>query len=158
LTDFGLVKWEDPERSDSTGLFRTQTGAVIGTLKYMAPEQAEGRPRDIGRATDVYALGVVLYEMICGRLPFEASGESGGPDLATLRLIVSEPPVPPRSLNPNAPRDLESICLKCLEKESRRRYGSAGELADDLQRFLAGLPTRARPVPAWRRAGRWVRR
>jgi serine/threonine-protein kinase len=145
LTDFGLAK----RLTGDTGL--TETGALLGTPNYMAPEQA--LCQDVGAAADVYALGAILYELLTGEPPFRAASM-----LLALERIVSEPPRPPRRLCPSVPRDLEAICLKCLEKEPRDRYGSAAELAADLRRFLAGEPTKARPPSAGRRAGAWLRR
>jgi hypothetical protein len=131
----------------------TRTGVLVGTPRYMAPELAEGRARAIGPPTDVYALGVILYEVLAGRPPFQ-----GASDLATLGLVLSEEPVPVRRLRPDVPRDLEAICLKCLEKQPRGRYTSATLLAEDLRRFLAGEPTGARPVGPLGRARKWARR
>ncbi len=145
LSDFGMAKLIDQESSDS------RSGAVLGTPGYMAPEQAEGRRKQVGRAADVYALGVILYEMLVGHSPFQ--GES---DLDTLRRVVADEAIRPRRLRPKLPRDLETICLKCLEKDPRRRYASAQALADDLRRFLAGEPILARPTPVWERAGKWA--
>jgi WD40 repeat protein len=147
LTDFGLARLID---GPSGG---TRSGAALGTPAYMAPEQAEGRSEHLGPPTDVYALGVLLYELLTDRPPFR--GES---DLGTLRLVISEEPLPPRRLRPTVPRDLEVICLKSLEKEPKRRYGSAAELADDLRRFLACQPIRARPIGVIGQLRRWCRR
>jgi len=147
LTDFGLAKLAE-EASDDT-----RTEARIGTPCYMAPEQAAGRHRDIGPLTDVYALGTTLYEIVAGRPPFR-----GETDAETLRLVIEAEPVAPRSLRPALPRDLETICLKCLSKEPARRYVSAGALRDDLQRFLDGRPIKGRPVSAWEHIRRWARR
>ena len=134
VTDFGLAK-----KLDTQGV--TLPGVIMGTPSYMAPEQASGQGAKIGPAVDVYALGAVLYECLTGRPPFRAATV-----LDTLRQVVSEEPVPPRQLNALVPRDLETVCLKCLQKEPTRRYGSAEALADDLRRFRHGIPVRARPV------------
>ncbi len=147
ITDFGLAKRLD---SGTTG---TQTGVILGTPSYMAPEQAAGRTRAIGQPTDVYALGAILYEMLIGRPPFQ-----GETPLETVRQVRDEEVVPPRRLRPAVPRDLETICLKCLRKEPGHRYASALALADDLRRFLNGEPVLARPVGVWERGVKWVRR
>jgi WD40 repeat protein len=147
ITDFGLAKRLDAAAGP------TRTGSVLGTPAYMAPEQAGGQSRQVGPATDVYALGALLYELLAGRPPFRADTS-----LETLRAVVNEDPVPLRKLVPRLPRDLETVCLTCLHKEPGRRYASAAALADDLGRFLAGEPVRARTVPAWERAYRWSRR
>ncbi len=146
ITDFGLAK-----KLDEAG--RTQTGAVIGTPSYMAPEQAGGKGKLIGPATDVYALGAILYELLTGRPPFKASSA-----LDTVLLVLADDPIPPRQLQPKTQRDLETICLKCLQKDPRKRYGGAEALAEDLRRFQAGEPIAARPVGAGERAVKWVRR
>src|SRR5262249_5139531 len=140
IADFGVAKRLDHEGG------HTQTGEILGTPSYMSPEQAEGRNDRIGPATDVYALGAILYELLAGRPPFP-----GPTALASLRLVVTEEPVAPSRLTPSVPRDLDAICLKCLEKAPSQRYASAAELADDLERFLAGKPVSARPTAwAWR--------
>jgi serine/threonine-protein kinase len=147
ITDFGLAK--------SLGVDggQTQSGAIVGTPSYMAPEQAAGKTREVGPAADIYALGAVLYEMLTGRPPFR-----GAALVETLQRVLSEEPLPPRRLQPGAPRDLETICLKCLHKEPRQRYASAVALAEDLRRLLAGEPIRARPVGGAERLWRWCRR
>lgn len=147
LTDFGLAKLL--ERNDD----ETRTGTVLGTPAYMAPEQAMGRTHDISAATDIYALGVLLYEMLCGRPPFR-----GASDPDTLRKVCSDEPPTLRVRALNTPRDLEAIVLKCLEKNPLRRYSSAETLAADLRRFLDGQPTLARPARTLERIAKWVRR
>jgi serine/threonine-protein kinase len=147
IADFGLAKRLDE------GPGATQHGDILGTPHYMAPEQASGSVPQIGAATDVYSLGVLLYEMLTGRTPFTGAGP-----LETLALIRTVEPVPPRRLQPKVPRDLETICLKCLHKESARRYSSAEALADDARRFLEGRPILARPVGRSERLWRWCRR
>jgi serine/threonine protein kinase len=144
ITDFGLAKRLD---SDSTAW--TQDGAVLGTASYMAPEQAAGRVRDIGPAVDVYALGGILYELLTGRPPF--LGDSWE---QTVQQVLHDEPAPPARLRPDVPRDLETVCLKCLEKEPERRYVSAAELAQDLGRFLEGQPVAAVPLDARERLAR----
>src|SRR5262249_5584620 len=153
-TDFGLAKFLDdaPTVGELTAQVRggpTQTGAVLGTPSYMAPEQAGGNAAQVGPRADIYSLGAILYELLTGRPPFQADTP-----VETLLLVRSEEPVPPRRLRPQLPRDLETICLKCLEKEPGRRYQSATALADDLRRFLAGKPVLARPVSVWQRCWR----
>jgi serine/threonine protein kinase len=147
ISDFGLAR-RLKGKSDLTG-----TGAVVGTPSYMAPEQASDKAGPVGPATDFYGLGAILYEILTGRPPFR--GESA---LATLRQVLSEEPVAPSRLNPRVPRDLETICLKCLRKEPQRRYTSAAALAEDLRRYLLGQVVEARPVGPLERAGKWIRR
>jgi tetratricopeptide (TPR) repeat protein len=147
ITDFGLAK----RLEQSEG--QTAPGIVMGTPSYMAPEQAEGRSRDVGPAADVYALGAILYEMLTGQPPFR-----GDTQLETIRKVVSEEPVAPRSLQPRVPHDLTTICLKCLAKQPARRYPSAGALADDLRRFLSGEPILARRANTAERVGKWIKR
>src|SRR5205823_1208774 len=136
ITDFGLAKIVL-----GGGAGQTQSGAILGTPSYMAPEQAAGKTKAIGPATDVYALGAILYELLTGRPPFRAETP-----LETLLEVLAEEPVPPGRLHPKLPRDLETICLKCLHKDPARRYGSVAALSDDLGRFLAGEPIQARPM------------
>jgi tetratricopeptide (TPR) repeat protein len=146
ITDFGLAK-----RLEAQG--QTHTGDVMGTPSYMAPEQAAGRIREVGPLSDVYALGAILYEMLTGRPPF------GGPTvLKIIAQVVSAEPVAPGRLHDKVPRDLETICLKCLEKDPKKRYANALDLAEDLHRYLAGEPIRARPVSTAERAVKWVKR
>jgi tetratricopeptide (TPR) repeat protein len=147
ITDFGLAKRLD----NSAG--QTATGVIVGTPSYMAPEQADGRTKEFGPASDVYALGAVLYECLTGRPPFRAESA-----LETLLQVRGQEPVPPRQLQPKVPRDLETICLKCLYKETAQRYATAEALVEDLRRFRAGEPVLARPVSAVGRAWRWGRR
>jgi WD40 repeat protein/Flp pilus assembly protein TadD len=147
ITDFGLAKWAE----QCQGL--TRTGTLAGTPAYMAPEQAAGDQKAIGPAADVYALGAVLYELLTGRPPFK-----GSTSLVTLDLVRYAEPVPPGQLVGRLPRDLETICLKCLEKEPARRYIGAAALADDLGRFRRGEPIIARPVGAPGRVWKWARR
>jgi WD40 repeat protein/tetratricopeptide (TPR) repeat protein len=147
VSDFGLAK----RFAGDGGL--TQSGVIVGTPGYMAPEQAAGRGERLTTAADVYALGAILYGLLTGRPPFK-----GPTPLETLVQVLHHDPVPPRQLQPKVPRDLETVCLKCLQKEPGRRYASAHGLAEDLRRFLAGEPVRARPVGAAGRLGRWCRR
>jgi eukaryotic-like serine/threonine-protein kinase len=147
ITDFGLAKLAEQDG----GL--TRTGDIIGTPCYMAPEQASGKPGDVSPRTDIYALGTILYEMLTGRPPFH-----GSTALSTLEQVHSHDPVSPGKLQRHTPRDLETICLKCLEKEPRKRYASGEELAGDLQRFLESRPIRARRISGPERVWRWCRR
>jgi serine/threonine protein kinase len=147
VMDFGLAKNLTADSSV------TNTGAVMGSPSYMSPEQARGLNELIGPASDVYSLGAILYEMLTGCPPFH-----GQSPMDTLSQVVNDEPVPPRSLNADAPADLESICLKCLEKDSARRYPTARELEADLGRFLDGDPVLARPANALRRTMSWFRR
>jgi serine/threonine-protein kinase len=144
ITDFGLAK-----KLDDVG--QTQTGAIMGTPSYMAPEQAEGK--SVGPLADVYALGAILYDCLTGRPPFKAATSYD-----TILQVVSEEPVPPRQLNGNVPKDLQTICLKCLHKAPEARYASAAELADDLRRYQQGEPILARPAGLAERAVKCVRR
>jgi predicted Ser/Thr protein kinase len=147
ISDFGLAK-----RLDVTD-GPTLTEQIIGTPSYMAPEQAAGRSRHVGPATDVYALGAILYRMLTGQPPFV-----GGSALKVVRQVAEEDPLPPRRLRSSVPVDLETICLKCLHKQPLQRYASAAALADDLQRFLAYEPILARPIGPWARLAKWARR
>jgi WD40 repeat protein len=146
ITDFGLAK-----RLDGVG--KTATGDVLGTPIYMAPEQASGRVKDVGPQTDVYALGVILYEMLTGRPPFLSANS-----IDIVRQVISDEPVSPSRLQHKVPRDLVTVCLKCLEKDPQKRYPSAAALADDLQHFIDGEPITARPVTRVQRAVKWARR
>jgi outer membrane protein assembly factor BamB/tRNA A-37 threonylcarbamoyl transferase component Bud32 len=147
VTDFGLARRIDQESS------LTATGAVVGTPSYMPPEQASGKSALLGPASDVYSLGAVLYELVTGRPPFRAASA-----FETIIQVLEAEPAPPRLLNPAISRDLETIILKCLRKDAGRRYGSAAELADDLERYLAGEPIRARRPGVGERITRWFRK
>ena len=147
ITDFGLAKRLD---SDSN---QTESGQIMGTPSYMAPEQARGHAKAVGPAADVYGLGAILYEMLTGRPPFK-----GETPMETVRQVVDDEPVPPHRLVPKVARDLETIALKCLSKEPHKRYPSAAALADDLVRHLEGRPIQARPTSAWERSIKWTRR
>jgi serine/threonine-protein kinase len=146
ITDFGLAKHLESTDSD------TKTGAILGTPSYIAPEQAVAK-KDVGPPADIYALGAILYEMLTGRPPFK-----GETPMDTMLQVVSDEVVPPTLLNMKVPRDLETICLRCLQKEPAKRYRSAGALADDLHRFQAGEAITARPVGTGERFWRWCRR
>jgi hypothetical protein len=147
LADFGLAKWLDQDDS------LTPTAAVLGTPGYMPPELAAGKVKEAGPATDIYSLGATLYALLTGRAPF-----AGDREATVLTKVLSQEPEAPRALRPDIPPDLEAVCLKCLHKEPQHRYRSARELAQDLDRFLKGEPTLARP-PGWlAKARRWLRR
>lgn len=147
IADFGLAKHLDEDRNQA------QDKKIVGTPSYMAPEQAWGKNEQVGPAADIYALGVILYEMLTGRPPFK-----GADKRQTIKLVRTQEPVPPRQLVPQTPRDLELICLKCLKKDPRERFSSARELADELRRFQEGRPIRTRPTPFWEQAWKWARR
>src|SRR5262245_2584644 len=146
VTDFGLAK----KLEGDSGL--TVSGQVVGTPSYMPPEQASGRS-DVGPLADVYSMGAVLYHLLTGRPPFQSAGV-----MDTLKQVLEREPVSPRQLNASLPRDLETICLKCLQKDPARRYDSARALGEDLQRFLDDRPILARPVGRVEQAWRWCRR
>jgi hypothetical protein len=147
ITDFGLAMrlGDDSEA--------TRAGTIVGTPDYMAPEQARGEERIAGPHVDQHALGVILYELLTGRPPFEGATPSD-----TIEHVCTQEPVPPTRLRPRVPRDLETICLKCLQKEPRHRYTDANALADDLDRFLEGRPVLARRISAFEHLGRWCHR
>jgi serine/threonine protein kinase len=148
IADFGLARRDNVQTM-------TQTGEVLGTPSYMPPEQASGRLKagEPGPPADIYALGAILYEMLAGQPPFR-----GEHVLDTLDLVLTTDPIPPRKLKPRVPRDLETICLRCLEKLPSRRYPTARALAEDLRRFLENRPILARPTTRFERAIKWVRR
>jgi eukaryotic-like serine/threonine-protein kinase len=147
VTDFGLARRQDD------GAALTHTGQAVGTPSYMAPEQARGRPDMVGPATDIYGLGAILYELLTGRPPFRAATAA-----ETVQQVISQEPVPPSRLNDQVPHDLETICLKCLNKDPSHRYGMATELAGDLLRFLRGEPILARRAGPAERVFKWTRR
>jgi tetratricopeptide (TPR) repeat protein/tRNA A-37 threonylcarbamoyl transferase component Bud32 len=147
ITDFGLAKRLEDDSS------QTKSGTLLGTPSYMSPEQARGDTHEVGPLSDLYALGAILYELLTGRPPFV-----GATMLETVFQVRNQEPVPPSNLNSKIPRDLETICLKCLQKEPHKRYANCDALAEDLHRFLVGEPIRARPVGRVERLWRWCRR
>ncbi|MFT3882165.1 MAG: protein kinase [Gemmatales bacterium] len=147
ISDFGLAK-----RLDSKELF-TQSGMAVGTPNYMSPEQAEGTAQKTGKASDIYGLGAILYELLTGKPPFQ-----GISPIETLMQVIYQEPVPPRQLQPKIPVDLETICMKCLQKDPERRYATAADLAADLRRFLRDEVIAARPAGSVERLVRWCRR
>jgi tetratricopeptide (TPR) repeat protein len=148
VSDFGLARIADAVAAD-----QTRSDTVLGTPSYMAPEQAAGSVRHVGPAADIYSLGAVLYFLLTRRPPIERDTP-----VATLQAVVAEEPIAPARLRSDVPRDLEAICLRCLEKDPARRYATASELSDDLQRFLEGEPVRARHITRWERLRRWCAR
>jgi serine/threonine protein kinase len=147
IIDFGVAKLLDASRR------QTLARQVLGTPGYIAPEQAQGRNPEVGPATDIYALGAILYKLLTGRPPFKASSPAD-----TVLQVLHEELAPPRRWQPHVPPDLETICLKCLERQPGQRYRSAQELADDLKRFLDGQPIRARLLAVWERVAKWAKR
>ncbi|HZZ77447.1 MAG TPA: protein kinase, partial [Gemmataceae bacterium] len=147
ITDFGLAKRLDSESA------LVQSGEFVGTPSYMAPEQAKGSGQPVGPAGDVYALGAILYELLTGRPPFR-----GPTSVDTVLQVLHEDPVRPGSFRSDLPRDLETICLKCLAKDPARRYATAEELADDLVLFRKGQPIKARPVGVFEHVWKWAKR
>jgi serine/threonine protein kinase len=137
IADFGLAK----RLAEDGG--QTRSGTILGTPSYMAPEQALGRSKEVGPLADQYSLGAILYELLTGRPPF-----NGATIWETIEHVRSQEPVPPSRLQPKVPRDLETICLKCLQKEATKRYADTAALAEDLRRFVAGEPIKGRPISA----------
>ena len=163
VTDFGLAKTVERDRSPGSTSSQssspnaphslTLSGQILGSPHFMPPEQAAAKCAELTVASDIYSLGALLYHLLTAQPPFQ------GNSLAeTLRLVMETEAISPRSLTPAVPYDLEAICLKCLEKDPRHRYASAGELSEELGRFLDGAPIRARPIRPWERIGRWCRR
>jgi serine/threonine protein kinase len=147
ITDFGLARIDEGDSN------LTRTGLILGTPSFMPPEQAAGRVRDIGPLSDVYSIGATLYSLITGQPAF-----LGSSPLDTLNMVLSQPPKDPRSYVPSIPKDLQTICLKCLEKNPRDRYPSAGALSRDLNHFLSGEPITARPPSPMAKLRYWVKR
>ncbi len=152
ITDFGLAKMSESVDEESRAEL-TASCQILGAPSYMSPEQASGKQELVGPASDIYSLGAILYACLTGRAPFVADSP-----VDTRLQVMKKEPVSPRELNPSVPKDLETICLKCLIKELHKRYGTAREPADDLQRFLEGRPVVARPISPIRKAARWCRR
>ena len=148
ITDFGLAKLLAGESSQ-----HTKSHSFLGTPSYMSPEQASGRANQIGPAADLYSLGAIFFELLTGQPPF-----LGETPMATLRMVLNDQPASVYQLAPHVPRDLATICDKCLEREPRRRYQSAADLKSDLQRYLQGKPIQARKTSGLERAWRWCRR
>jgi WD40 repeat protein/tRNA A-37 threonylcarbamoyl transferase component Bud32 len=151
VADFGLAKQTTEPGTDARGRYLTLAGTAMGTPEYMAPEQVDGTAAT--PAFDIYALGVILYELLTARVPFKGLTVS-----ETMMMVVFDEPLSPRRLQPGLPRDLETICLKCLEKDPAKRYATADDLADDLGRWLGGQTIRARPASRVERVGRWAKR
>ena len=147
ITDFGLAKRLESEDH------QTQSGDIMGTPSYMAPEQALGRTKDVGPAADIYALGAIMYDVLTGRPPLK-----GETIMETVRLVINTDPVPPSRLVPRLARDLETICLKCLHKDPQKRYSTAEEFAKDLDRYREGKPIKARPTSLWEHGLKWSKR
>jgi len=147
ITDFGLAKRTNADDE------LTQDGTIMGSVYYMPPEQAAGKTALIGPAADIYALGAILYKLLTGHPPFQAPTT-----MEILKQVADQEPIPPRRVNPRIPRDLETICLKCLQKDVSRRFDSASELVEELERFHRGEPIRSRPTSRWAHAWRWCRR
>lgn len=147
ISDFGVAK------SLREQIDRTQTGEVVGTASYMAPEQVQGAPGKVGPSADIYAIGAILYELISGKPPFKSETPT-----ETLLQVLHHEPIAPRRLQPGLSRDVETICMQCLAKNPHQRYQTAEDLADDLERFLQGQPITARPVGPVRRTSKWIRR
>lgn len=145
ILDFGLAKSTDADNALTTA------GAIVGTPAYMSPEQALGRGKCVGEATDIYSLGAILYELLCLQLPFDEAST-----LETLEAVRTREPIPPGRIILNTSTDLEAICLKCLEKKPEDRYSSAAQLRDDLERFVRGEPVKAKPISQWEHARRWI--
>ena len=151
IGDFGLAKWL--EGAPGSTPVRTRTGDIMGTPGYMSPEQAAGKAKEVGPAADIWALGSILYEAMIGHAPFRA--ETPWDSVA---LLMTEEPISPRRVRPSVPTDLDTICLKCLEKDPAKRYATSADLAVDLGRFLRGESILARPTGAWGRSTKWVKR